>query len=424
MGTRTGHSGRRGREDRGRDRARVRRLCQSRQRLHQGGARAGLRGDGPVYGRHARAVGWAGAAGHANTRPRSRRPDDRRCRRARQPYRALLRRALQRGAPGGRSVAIGRAGGGAGNPTATSGARVRSAGDGLSAARRVVVCFHEPHLGGATRSVERIVPLLREMGWEFSFWVHRPSELHEELAGRGWDVDGEPRCIEYSVRAWRLPPGARRRLSEVPAYVSRFDGFLRERSPDLVHANSVLTLAEALIASRRGHAVLLHAHEMLLPNVRGRLLRRTAWRHLDQVVAVSQASAAAMAHDGRMPRIVYEAAPVPERQVTVRERPHPFTVGTVAVVSTRKGSDLFVEAARLLGERSRNGDFRFEMVGAPSEAIERDWAHSVLDRAKGIGITHVPSANVFERFAEWDAFVLPSRADPFPIAMLEAMASG
>ena len=294
----------------------------------------------------------------------------------------------------------------------------------MSAARRVVVCFHEPHLGGATRSVERIVPLLREMGWEFSFWVHRPSELHEELAGRGWDVDGEPRCIEYSVRAWRLPPGARRRLSEVPGYVSRFDAFLRERSPDLVHANSVLTLAEALIASRRGHAVLLHAHEMLLPNVRGRLLRRTAWRHLDQVVAVSQASAAAMAHDGRMPRIVYEAAPVPERQVTVRERPHPFTVGTVAVVSTRKGSDLFVEAARLLGERSVNGDFRFEMVGAPSDAIERDWAHSVLDRAKGIGITHVPSANVFERFAEWDAFVLPSRADPFPIAMLEAMASG
>ncbi|MGH2951462.1 MAG: glycosyltransferase family 4 protein [Solirubrobacterales bacterium] len=289
--------------------------------------------------------------------------------------------------------------------------------------RRVVVCFHEPHLGGATRSVERIVPLLRELGWEFSFWVPRPSELYDELAGRGWEVDGEPRCIEYSVRAWRLAPGPRRRLAAVPGYVSRFDEFLRHRTPDLVHANSVLTLAEALIARRRGHAVLLHIHEMLPRNLRGRLLRRTAWRHLDQVVAVSRASAAGLSHEGRAPRIVYEAAPVPERRVTLRERPHPFTVGTVAVVSTRKGSDLFVEAARLLLERSQNGDFRFEMVGA-TEAIERDWAHSVLDRAKRIGIAHIPSANVFERFAGWDAFVLPSRADPFPIAMLEAMASG
>jgi glycosyltransferase involved in cell wall biosynthesis len=272
--------------------------------------------------------------------------------------------------------------------------------------------------------VERIVPQLRELGWEFSFWVHRPSELYDDLAGRGWDVDGEARVIEYSVRAWRLPPGPRRRVAGLPAYVRRFDRFLGERSPSIVHANSILSLAEALIAKRRGHAVLLHAHEMLAQTVRGRLLRRTAWRHLDQVVAVSEASAAALAYHGRRPRIVYEAAPVPERRVAVRERPHPFTVGTVAVVSTRKGSDLFVEAARLLEERARNRDYRFEMIGAPSDAIERDWAHSVLARARGIGIIHIPSANVFERFGRWDAFVLPSRADPFPIAMLEAMASG
>jgi glycosyltransferase involved in cell wall biosynthesis len=289
---------------------------------------------------------------------------------------------------------------------------------------RVVICFHEPNLGGATRSVERIVPLLSELGWEFSFWVPRPSRLYDDFAERGWDVDGAERCIEYSVRAWRLAPGARARLAAMPAYVRRFREFVDRRQPALVHANSVLTLAEGLISHRGGHPVMLHAHEMMPANLRGALLRRAAWRYLDQVVAVSSASAEALAYRGRIPRIVYEAAPVPPAKVELRSQPRPFTVGTVAVVSTRKGSDLFVEAARLLGERETHGAYRFEMVGAASDTIERDWASDLIGEAERIGIGYVPHADVFERFASWDAFVLPSRADPFPIAMLEAMGSG
>jgi glycosyltransferase involved in cell wall biosynthesis len=296
--------------------------------------------------------------------------------------------------------------------------------NGASGRRRVVVCFHEPNLGGATRSVERIVPLLTELGWDFSFWVPRPSPLFDDFSARGWDVDGAPRCIEYSVRTWRLAPGPRARLAAVPAYVRRFRDFVDRRQPALVHANSVLTLAEALISHRRGHPVMLHAHEMMPANLRGGLLRRTVWGYLDQVVAVSSASAEALAYKGRVPRIVYEAAPVPPAKIKLRPQPRPFRVGTVAVVSTRKGSDLFVEAARLLGERSTNGEFSFEMVGATSDAIERDWASQLIGQAERIGIDYVPHANVFERLRDWDVFVLPSRADPFPIAMLEAMGSG
>jgi glycosyltransferase involved in cell wall biosynthesis len=293
-----------------------------------------------------------------------------------------------------------------------------------SAARRVVICLHEPHLGGATRSVERIVPMLAERGWEFSFWAPKPSALYEDFTERGWDVDGAARCIEYSVRAWRVAPGPVRRIRSIPAYARAFRAFLDQRRPALVHANSVLSLAEALIARRRGYPVMLHAHEMLPNNLRGRILRRTVWRELDQVVAVSEASARALSWRGRRPRIVHEAAPVPERAISLRPDPEPFTVGTVAVVSTRKGSDLFVEAARLLGERGHNGDLRFEMVGAASDAIEHEWALAVIERARRIGIDYAPRANVFERLSGWDVFVLPSRADPFPIAMLEAMGSG
>ncbi len=288
--------------------------------------------------------------------------------------------------------------------------------------KRVAVAFHEVILGGATRSVLRIVPLLEERGWSFSFWVPKPSELYDHLVEGGWDVDGAPRCIEYSLRTWRLPPGPARRLIAAPGYLRRYRRFLQTRRPALVHANSILSLAEALVASRSGLPTLLHAHEMLPLDLRGRMLRSAAWRNLDQIVAVSETSGARFDWRGRRPRIVHEATPIPEL-VETRESPQPFTVGTVAVVSKRKGSDLFVEAAQQL--RRRNGaQYRFEMVGPPSELVDREWARDVLERATVAGIEHIPSADVFERFRSWDAFVLPSRADPFPLSMLEAMASG
>ena len=275
-----------------------------------------------------------------------------------------------------------------------------------------------------------MVPFLTELGFDFSFWVPRPSGLYEDLRARGWDVDGAPRSIEYSVRAWRLDPGPIRRMVTTPSYFRHFAEFLDSRRPALVHANSVLTLADALAARRRGVPTILHVHEMLPTDLRGRMVRKVAWEQLDRIIAVSRACAAQLAWNGRMPTIVYEAAPVPERATELRREPRPFTVGTVAVVSTRKGSDLFVEAARLLGERENaaNGSgappFHFEMVGAPSDAIERDWARSVLRRAHEVGIDHTASADVWERLRSWDAFALPSRADPFPLSMLEAMASG
>jgi len=92
------------------------------------------------------------------------------------------------------------------------------------------------------------------------------------------------------------------------------------------------------------------------------------------------------------------------------------------VTSTRKGSDVFVAAASLL--REREPDIEFRMVGAPTDELEVDWGEAVLERARRAGIAVERSANVPQRLAEWDVFALPSRSDPFPISMLEAMGSG
>ena len=292
---------------------------------------------------------------------------------------------------------------------------------GGAANRRVAVVLHEPTLGGATLSVLRIVPLLAARGWEFSFWAPRPSALYDHLAGEGHDVEGAPRHIEYGLRAWSAPPGPRARAKSIRPYLRRFREFLDSRAPELVHANSIATAPEAFVAHRQGRAVLLHVHEILPRGIRAALLRRAAW-HAGEVAAVSRASAARLRRRGSEAHIVYEGAPIPKEAARIRADPRPFVVGTVGVVSRRKGSDLYVEAAhRLL---ACSDGFRFEMVGAPTDPVDRVWGRGVVTKAEAIGIDYKSRADTSECYRRWDAFVLPSRTDPFPIAMLEAMAFG
>lgn len=296
-------------------------------------------------------------------------------------------------------------------------------GGGASASghdRRVAVVFHEPSLGGATRAVLRIIPALADRGWEFCFWVPRPSELYDHLVAEGHDVAGASRQIQYSRAAWRLPPGALARARSIPPYLRGFRQFVRERAPALVHANTIMSVAEAL-AAPHGPAVLLYAEEMVPSGIRGNLLRRAVWR-LDGVAAISRSSAELLRWRGRRPRIVYGTTPVPAAPAEIRSDPRPFTVGTVGVVSRRKGSDVFVEAARRL--LAESDAYSFEMVGQPNDELERDWAREILAQAQAIGVAHRPQVDVFERLRRWDAFVLPSRAEPFGLAMLEAMAIG
>ncbi len=291
----------------------------------------------------------------------------------------------------------------------------------MSRTSKVVVIFHEPVLGGATRSVLRTIPMLEERGWSFAFWADRPSPLFDELQARGYEVAGAPRLIAWSLPVLRLPPGPRRRLLATPPYLREMLRFLRAQEPALVHANSLIALPEALAAKRSGAPVLFHVHEMSRDSVRGRIARRLAWR-TDELVAVSAASAAALARGGPPPRVVYEAAPVPPEPLPQRAAPSPFVLGSLGVISTRKGSDLFVEAARLAAARAPEIEFR--LVGGLTDVLEVQWGREVIERARAAGVVYKERVETLEEYREWDGFVLPSRVDPFPIAMLEAMAAG
>ena len=284
----------------------------------------------------------------------------------------------------------------------------------------MAVVLHEPRVGGASTAVLRALTALERRGWGFCFWAPQPSPVAELLRDRGYRVEGEARPMRYSWAALGEPPGRRARLLGTPGYLRRVRRFVADVAPDLVHANTLVTLPEALAARAAGTPTMLHVHEMMPRDARGVVAARLA-RMLDGVATVSEAAAAALRRHGIEADVVtaglaLDGAPT---------RPRPagrLVIGTIATVSHRKGSDRFVDAAAtVLAERP---DVEFRMVGPLPTGHEARWAREQVARARRAGIRWDGPAQTSAVLADWDIFVLPTRRDPFPLVVLEAMAAG
>jgi glycosyltransferase involved in cell wall biosynthesis len=149
-------------------------------------------------------------------------------------------------------------------------------------------------------------------------------------------------------------------------------------------------------------------------------LGAAAVRLADVVVAPSHASAAGFRHGGVEPLVVHYLAPDGVRED--RQARADVVVGTLAEISARKGTDVFVQAARLARSRSEV-PLRFRLAGAPPSADDA-WSRAVVSDAREAGIDVVGSVDARDELARIDLLAMPSRRDPFPLAVLEAMAAG
>jgi glycosyltransferase involved in cell wall biosynthesis len=286
--------------------------------------------------------------------------------------------------------------------------------------RAVAVVLHEPQLGGATLSLLRVLPLLEQHGWQFSFWVPGRGGAERELRRQGHAVQTAERLLRFSARSLRERPGPARRLVSLPGYLRSWRHWLSAQDAALVHANTLLSLPEVASRPRGGPPLVLHVHEVLPSGAKGRAAAALA-RRADVVVAVSEAAAGPLRRHGIASTIVHAAVPDPGPPAPAR-RNGPLVVGTLATISKRKGSDLFAAMAeRIQGGRP---DIEFRMVGDLVAGGERRWAQDILESALRSGIRHSAEVEPFAELRYWDIFVLPSRMDPCPMALLEAMALG
>jgi glycosyltransferase involved in cell wall biosynthesis len=286
--------------------------------------------------------------------------------------------------------------------------------------KRVLLVLQEETLGGASRALLRPVDLLRERGWEVSVWCSRPSPLYDDLVAMGYEVDGAPRLMRYRLESLRHPPGTRARLASLPRSLVAFRRALRRLDPDLVHVNGRLALPEALVARAARFPVATYIHDAPLSGVRGALGRAVPWLASNVVLCVCRTHAESLRLGRREPRVVFPGAPLPEAPSRALRPPGaPLVVGTIGVPSPRKGTDLFVDMA----ERLRDAPVAIELrlAGPLEDSPLAAWGRAEIRRGEAVGLRWLGKADVPAELRDWDVMVMPSRADPFPLAVLEAM---
>jgi glycosyltransferase involved in cell wall biosynthesis len=96
-----------------------------------------------------------------------------------------------------------------------------------------------------------------------------------------------------------------------------------------------------------------------------------------------------------------------------------LTVGACGTVEERKGTDLWLEAAHLVKTRRPDLDVRFRWIGRQKGT----WSQQLVDELDVADVVEFTGeiAEPAPLLAGLDVFTLPSRRDPFPLVVLEAM---
>jgi glycosyltransferase involved in cell wall biosynthesis len=206
--------------------------------------------------------------------------------------------------------------------------------------------------------------------------------------------------------------------------------------PDVLHAHFFLAGVPAVLLGRvrRKPVVITEQWSIFLPedpSTLGALPRRAAkfaFTHADMVLPVSAAlrdGIVANGIDARfriVPNVFDEQLFYPDAATRVRARPAQLL--SVGAMYEAKGYDDLLEAVAILARRRR--DFRLDIVGHGGELLPEYEALrarlGIDDVVSFVGLR--PKEEVAARMRASDVFVITSRYDSNPCALIEALASG
>ncbi len=288
---------------------------------------------------------------------------------------------------------------------------------------RVFLVTHETSRTGAPRVAILVARGLVEQGHAVHILARSPGPLLPEFQSIA------PTSVEFLHRV-------RRKLRSIPA--TRLIAYLLDttvatatllrRRADLVYVNSTAAAIYLRPARWLHRRVILHVHESgdLAAWFLAKAQAKTPVAVDVSVVACSPSVQAEIA--ALMKRTVDDVPMLPSvpddagvlrlsaEQPDHDYSPDEFVVGCCGAVEHRKGADVWVEVARQVREATLEYPVRFVWVGEGTQTVRPDEESKIAF----IG----PSPNPYAHMRRFDVFTLPSRDDPFPLVVLEAMLLG
>src|SRR5258708_1693528 len=264
------------------------------------------------------------------------------------------------------------------------------------------------------------------------------ADLANALASRGHDVSGlvvprSPLCVELSA----LP---KQNIVELPMRnsmnlisVYKLGRCLRGRRIEIIHAHMARDYPLAALAASRadGTQLVLTRHVLFQLHKSHRLTLRNVARVIAVSRAVFDSLRAQRVFDRSKITVVYNGIDVDRfagaREVRTDKDPDArFRVGMIGHIAPIKGHKEFLRAAAIVCQRRDDVDFVIvgedkSYRGENRRRIEKLIAElKIGPRVKLLGWTN----EVEKVLGTFDLFVSPARAEPFGLAIVEAMAAG
>lgn len=214
----------------------------------------------------------------------------------------------------------------------------------------------------------------------------------------------------------------------LPLRLARMVSRLRRERPDLLLTYNWGSIEWLLAARLAGQRAVIHHEDGFNPEEEDRLLRRRCWarrillRWVGALVVPSKTLAKIAETDWGVggPRLhcLANGVELGSFSATVREDRKGCVFGCVGSLRPVKNQVLALEALARSGK-----DLRLILVGdGPDESMLRARAEElgIAGRVEFVGAVTDTAA----QYQRMDAFLIPSRSEQMPIALLEAMASG
>ena len=275
-------------------------------------------------------------------------------------------------------------------------------------------------IGGAENHLLDLVQGLRRAGVEVEVICPRPGPLTEQLVAQGVSVQ----CIEM-VRPW---PGDEYLLDQ--RAVRELISVLKEKRPDVVHSHLYPAHLHASLAAQEVGipAIVQTAHTLIVRPGDVFLSYVTAAR----TIAVSRAAASLIERigvPGERIEVIYngvgpkhfedDPAAQERTRTALNLGPGPI-IGTVSRLSPEKGIDVLLEAISRVVQLIPT--LTVLVAGDGPQAAELHRLAGALDLSEHVRFLGARSdIPVLNRLL--DLFVLPSREEACPMALLEAMAT-